>query len=112
MLYVARLQAFWTFATLMQHCGLSGLFTDGFPYLNQCYDIWQTLFPKLLPRLSSHVAKQLLGFLGMEEKEFKEMIKQQSSKFINTTLTFNKEDTINMPPLEAYISADDSEASV
>ena len=76
MLYVARItQAFWTFATLMQHCGLSGLFTDGFPYLNQCYDIWQTLFPKLLPRLSSHVAKQLLGFLGMEEKEFKEMIK-------------------------------------
>ena len=27
--------AFWTFATLMKHCGLVGLFSDGFPLLFQ-----------------------------------------------------------------------------
>jgi hypothetical protein len=58
LLYMTEEDAFWTFATLMQHCGLSGLFTDGFPYLNHCYDTWQArAFPcprdaSALPRLA------------------------------------------------------------
>ena len=48
LLYMTEEDAFWTFATLMQFCGLSGLFTEGFPLLQQCYDSWQERpFPKV-----------------------------------------------------------------
>jgi len=75
LLYMTEEDAFWTFATVMQHCGLAGLFTDGFALLHQCYDAWQTLFAKHAPRLSSHIARELLGFLGMGEQEYKELVK-------------------------------------
>ena len=45
-------------------------------------------------------------------QEIKELIKRQSSKLINATLTIKKEDSDNMPPLEEDASKDDSEASV
>ena len=74
--------AFWTFATLMQHCGLAGLFTDGFAHLHLCYDAWQALLKKQLPRLSSHIAKELLGFLGMSEAEYKQLVKEHDPQRI------------------------------
>merc|ERR1719421_1784929 len=61
----------------MQHCGLAGLFTDGFPYLNTCYDTWQTLLHKHLPKLDRHITRQVCEFLGFSEKEFKEMVKNK-----------------------------------
>lgn len=74
LLYMTEEDAFWTFATLMQQCGLSGLFTDGFPFLNRCYDAWQMLLAKHLARLSTHIARQLLGFLGLGESEYRELV--------------------------------------
>ena len=65
LLYLTEEDAFWTFATLMQHCGLAGLFSDGFPMLMQHYDTWQLLLRKHLPRLDKHIKSQLCGFLGV-----------------------------------------------
>ena len=73
-LYMTEEDAFWTFATLMQHCGLAGLFTDGFPYLNQCYDIWQGYLRRHLPRLDKHITKEICDFLSLEVSEYKEMV--------------------------------------
>ena len=82
LLYMTEEDAFWTFATLMQHCGLAGLFTDGFAHLHTCYDAWQALLAKHLPRLHHHVAKELLGFLGMSEKEYKQLVKEHDPQRI------------------------------
>ena len=77
LLYMTEEDAFWTFATLMQHCGLAGLFTDGFAHLHQCYDVWQVLIAKHAPRLSTHIARELLGFLGMDEAEYRDLVKNR-----------------------------------
>lgn len=75
LLYMTEEDAFWTFAVLMQHCGLQRLFTDGFPLLTQCYDVWQSLLHKHLPKASHHIRKHLLGFLGIEQAEYDEMVR-------------------------------------
>merc|ERR1711871_1509582 len=74
LLYMTEEDAFWTFATLMQHCGLSGLFTDGFPYLHHCYDTWQELLKHHCPKLNRHITRQLLDFLSLPEEDYKQMV--------------------------------------
>lgn len=64
LLYMTEEDAFWTFATLMQHCGLVGLFEEGFPLLFSHYDTWQQLLSKHHSRLDKHIKKEVLGFLG------------------------------------------------
>ena len=61
-------------ARACRHCGLSGLFTDGFPYLQKCYDIYQALLAKHAPRLDKHITKGLCSFLGFSAEEYKEML--------------------------------------
>ena len=61
----------------MQHCSLEGLFADGFAQLNRCFDTWQKLLAKHLPRLNAHITKQLLGFMGMTPAEYVEAVKNQ-----------------------------------
>jgi len=78
LLYMTEEDAFWTFATLMKHCGLVGLFADGFPLLFQHYDTWQMLLKKHLPKLDLHIKKELLTFLGMDVKEYAMMVKEGS----------------------------------
>ena len=39
---------------------LDGLFTEGFPHLHVCYDAWQALVARHLPRLSKHITRQPL----------------------------------------------------
>jgi len=77
LLYMTEEDAFWTFATIMQPCGLVGLFVDGFPYVHQCYDTWQALLAKHLPRLNTHITREVLGFLCMSEAEFKQAVKSK-----------------------------------
>jgi hypothetical protein len=70
--------AFWTFATLMKSCGLVGLFVDGFPLLFHHYDVWQQLIQKHLPKVDKHIKQELLQFLGMDMKEYNQIVKEQS----------------------------------
>lgn len=58
----------------MQHCGLQGLFSDGFPMLMQHYDAWQLLLKRHSPRLDRHIKQQLCGFLGLDVKEYEQMV--------------------------------------
>ncbi len=74
LLYMTEEDAFWTFATLMQHCGLSGCFAEGFPLLQSCYDTWMLLLKKHLPKLHGHILRQLLSFLAIEPSEYAEMV--------------------------------------
>ena len=76
LLYLTEEDAFWTFATLMQHCGLMGLFCDGFPALFQQYDTWQSLLRKHLPRLDRHIKKEMLPFLGTDMGEYDQFVKE------------------------------------
>ena len=66
----------------MQQCGLAGLFTDGFAHLHQCYDAWQVVLTKQLPRLASHIARELLGFLGMDEAEYNQLVQDHDPQRI------------------------------
>lgn len=77
LLYMAEEDAFWTFATLMDKCSIEGLFTTGFPYLHVCYDSWQQLLRKHLPRLHNHITKQLCKFFDLTPEEYKQMVKTQ-----------------------------------
>lgn len=77
LLYMTEEDAFWTFATLMQFCGLAGLFTEGFPLLHQCYDTWQAALRKHLPRLYAHINAQLLDFLSLRPAEYEEMVRER-----------------------------------
>ena len=47
LLYMPEEDAFWVFATLMEHCGLNGLFQEGFPLLHAYYDKWEQLLRKV-----------------------------------------------------------------
>jgi len=76
LLYMTEEDAFWTFATLMQHCGLVGLFEEGFPLLFSHYDTWQQLLSKHHSRLDKHIKKEVLGFLGMETSDYQQMVEQ------------------------------------
>ena len=42
-------------ATLLDVCGLARLFEDGFPLLHHCYDCWEALLRKRMPRLAAHI---------------------------------------------------------
>ena len=44
-------------ATLLDVCGLARLFEDGFPLLHHCYDCWEALLRKRMPRLAAHMEK-------------------------------------------------------
>lgn len=78
LLYMTEEDAFWTFATLMKSCGLVGLFVDGFPLLFHHYDVWQQLIQKHLPKVDKHIKQELLQFLGMDVKEYNQIVKEQS----------------------------------
>jgi hypothetical protein len=78
LLYMTEEDAFWTFATLMKSCGLVGLFVDGFPLLFHHYDVWQQLIQKHLPKVDKHIKQELLQFLGMDMKEYNQIVKEQS----------------------------------
>ena len=73
LLYMTEEDAFWTFATLMQHCGLRGLFCEGFPFLQTSYETWNELFNKHCRKLSKHVTRQLLSFHAMTEEEYRSL---------------------------------------
>ena len=66
LLYMSEEDAFWCFAHLMEHCGLLGLFSEGFPLLFQYLDHWQRLLRLRLPTLYAHLNKQLALFLGLD----------------------------------------------
>ena len=76
LLYMTEEDAFWTFATIMETCTVKGLFTPGFPYLHVCYDAWQRLLHRHLPRLDRHVTKQLCKFFDMTVEEYRQMVKE------------------------------------
>ena len=78
LLYMTEEDAFWTFATLMKHCGLVGLFSEGFPLLFSHYDTWQALLKKHLPKLDAHIKRELLPFVGMSIDEYSQMIADKS----------------------------------
>merc|ERR1711892_1504037 len=63
LLYMSEEDAFWVFATLMEHCGLLGLFAPGFPLLHKYYDRWMHLFKKRLPKLAAHVSAETSAFI-------------------------------------------------
>ena len=79
LLYMTEEDAFWTFATLMDRCTLEGLFTTGFPYLHDCYDAWQKLLHKRLPRLDKHITKQLCSFFGLTPDEYHRAVKEKGA---------------------------------
>lgn len=70
LLYMSEEDGFWVFATLMQECGLVGLFSDGFPLLHHYYDRWEAVFKKQLPKLATHVSRQVCGFLGLGDGDY------------------------------------------
>lgn len=70
LLYMSEEDGFWVFATLMQECGLVGLFSDGFPLLHHYYDRWEAVFKKQLPKLATHVSRQISGFLGLGDGDY------------------------------------------
>jgi len=76
LLYMSEEDAFWTFTTLMQHCGLALLFQDGFPLLFHSYDRWQALLAKRDPKLAKHIMKEQLAFQGFDPKDLKELPQQ------------------------------------
>ena len=47
----------------MEHCGLLGLFSPGFPLLHNYYDRWMALFKKQLPKLAAHVSRETCTFI-------------------------------------------------
>jgi hypothetical protein len=67
--------AFWVFASLMQHCGLDGLYIDGFPLLHQYYDTWEALLRKMAPRASVYIQNTLGPFLGLGRVDYAKMTK-------------------------------------
>ena len=79
LLYMTEEDAFWTFATLMDRCTVEGLFTTGFPYLHDCYDAWQKLLHKRLPRLDKHITKQLCSFFGLTPDEYHRAVKEKGA---------------------------------
>lgn len=44
---------------------------------NVCYDAWQKLLAKHLPRLSKHITKQLCKFFDLSEAEYKQSVKDK-----------------------------------
>jgi len=75
-MYCEQEDAFWVFATLMEHCGLEGLYTDGFPLLHQYYDVWEALLRKRVPKLSVHIQAVLGRFLGLDNLDYAAMEKE------------------------------------
>eukprot|EP00908_Phaeocystis_cordata_P013620 Transcript_24685.p1 GENE.Transcript_24685~~Transcript_24685.p1 ORF type:complete len:237 (+),score=123.93 Transcript_24685:1086-1796(+) len=76
LLYMSEEDAFWVFATLMEHCGLLGLFSDGFPLLHHYYDKWEELFKKQVPKLAAHVSKETSAFIGIGEGDYEAMARE------------------------------------
>jgi hypothetical protein len=70
LLYMSEEDAFWVFATLMEHCGLSGLFEEGFPLLHEYYDCWEALLRRAKPKLSAHIHRQLGEFMGLDKFDY------------------------------------------
>jgi len=73
LLYMSEEDAFWVFATAMEHCTLTRLFEDGFPLLHHYYDTWETLLRKHVPRLATHIHKELASFMGLEVPSYERM---------------------------------------
>ena len=65
LLYMDEEDAFWCFAHLMEHCGLGGLFSDGFPLLYECLDLWEQLLHSRQPKVAKHIDATLADFLGL-----------------------------------------------
>lgn len=76
LLYMSEEDAFWVFATLMEHCGLLGLFVPGFPLLHTYYDRWMHLFKKRLPKLAAHVSAESSAFILGEAMDYEAMAKE------------------------------------
>merc|ERR1740130_2157131 len=70
LLYMSEEDAFWVFATLMEHCGLCGLFEDGFPLVHAYYDCWESLLRHAKPKLHAHIHKELGGFMGLDDLNY------------------------------------------
>jgi len=54
LIYMEEEDAFWVLVRLCDGYGMSGLFMDGFPALNECYDIINKMLAEWLPNLNEH----------------------------------------------------------